>query len=129
MDSMTGPGVSDTTTAVILALVSTVALVVLHLLAPRIRRLPLVPEAVTASFAGGLAVAYVFLHLIPELARGNEDLRQLFGEQGGPSALLELGIFIVALVGLLLFYAPGALCGAIAGEGSRHRSSEHRCPE
>jgi len=34
----------------------------------------------TASFAGGLAVSYLFLHLIPEVARGNEHLRELFGE-------------------------------------------------
>lgn len=48
---------SDTTTAVLLALASTVFLVALHLLARRIRRLPLVPEWATASFAGGLAVS------------------------------------------------------------------------
>ena len=102
---MTGAGAADTTTAVILALVSTAVLIALHLLAPRIRRLPFVPESVTASFAGGLAVSYVFLHLLPEVARGNERLRELFGEEGEPSPLLELGIFIVALVGFLLFYS------------------------
>jgi hypothetical protein len=95
----------DTTAAVILALVSTVVLAALHLLAPRIRGLPFVPEQATASFAGGLAVSYVFLHLLPEIARGNEELRELFQEQGGPSPLLELGIFVVALVGFLIFYA------------------------
>lgn len=40
-----------------------VLLGVLHALAPRIRRLPLVPVAATTSFAGGISVAYVFLHL------------------------------------------------------------------
>jgi hypothetical protein len=34
--------------------------------------LPLVPERYTGSFAGGLAVAYVFLHLLPELTDGSE---------------------------------------------------------
>lgn len=104
MAAAESPGV-DTGTAVMLALASTVVLIALHLLARRIRSLPLVPEQVTASFAGGLAVAYVFLHLLPEIARGNEELRELFGETGGPSALLELGIFIVALTGFLVFYA------------------------
>ena len=105
MDPTSGAGASDTTTAVILALVSTAVLMALHLLAPRIRRLPFVPESVTASFAGGIAVSYVFLHLLPEVARGNDHLRELFGEEGEPSPLLELGIFIVALVGFLLFYS------------------------
>jgi hypothetical protein len=94
-----------TTTALVLALASTAVLAALHLLAPRIRKLPLIPERATASFAGGLAVAYVFLHLLPELARGSEELRELFGEEGSPSPLLEFGIFIVALVGFLAFYA------------------------
>lgn len=90
--------------ALLLSLASTVLLAALHLLAPRIRRLPLVPEKVTASFAGGIAVAYVFLHLLPELARGNERLREVFDETLHPSAMLELAIFVVALIGFCLFY-------------------------
>ena len=115
----------DTTTAIILALASTLALAALHLLAPQIRRLPLVPEHATASFAGGLAVSYVFLHLLPELARGNIELRELFEETGEPSPLVELAIFVVALVGFCIFYGLERLAersraarghGASAGE-------------
>ena len=91
-------------TAIWLALVSTVVLAALHLLAPHIRKLPLVPEHVTTSFAGGIAVAYVFLHLLPELAAGHSELREIFGETEAPSPLVELGIFLVALVGFCLFY-------------------------
>lgn len=94
----------DTTTAIVLALASTLVLAALHLLAPHIRKLPLVPEHATASFAGGLAVSYVFLHLLPELARGNTELRELFEETGEPSPLVELAIFVVALVGFCMFY-------------------------
>lgn len=93
-----------TTGAVLLALVSTAVLAVLHLLAPRIRKLPLIPERATTSFAGGLAVAYVFLHLLPEVARGNAELRELFGEELTPTPLFELAIFVVALTGFCLFY-------------------------
>jgi hypothetical protein len=52
------------------ALLIALLLAGLHLSAPAIRRLPLVPEAATGSFAGGLAVSYVFLHVLPELAEG-----------------------------------------------------------
>jgi hypothetical protein len=86
------------------ALASTAVLMALHLLAPRIRRLPLVPEHRTASFAGGIAVSYVFLHLLPELAEGNTRLRELFDEETAPTPVVELGIFLVALTGFLLFY-------------------------
>lgn len=107
----------STSTAVLLALVSTLVLAALHLLAPRIRKLPLVPEHATASFGGGIAVSYVFLHLLPELAEGHVVLREMFGEEA-PSALTELGIFLVALVGFSLFYGLQRLA-----ERSRHPPS------
>jgi drug/metabolite transporter (DMT)-like permease len=97
-------GFMSTSNGVLLALLSALFLSVLHLLAPRIRKLPLVPEHVTASFAGGIAVAYVFLHLLPELAEGNERVGELLDEQGPRSPLLGLEIFLVALVGFTVFY-------------------------
>lgn len=59
------------------AFLAAVALAALHLAAPRIRALPLVPEKRMASFAGGLAVSYVFLHLLPEIA-SNEGVGRLW---------------------------------------------------
>ncbi len=47
----------STTASVLAALASAAVLAVLHLLAPRIRRLPFVPKQAMGSFAGGLAVA------------------------------------------------------------------------
>jgi hypothetical protein len=53
------------------------------------------------SAAGGVAVAYVFLHIMPELAahqsRQDEDLPTVL-------AYLELHIWILALAGLVIFY-------------------------
>ena len=95
----------STQSALVLAGISTVALVALHLAAPHLRNLPGVPERRTASFAGGIAVAYVFLHLLPELAEGHALLREVFQEAEPPTPLAELGIFLVALVGFCLFYA------------------------
>lgn len=86
------------------ALGSTVVLVALHLLAPHIRRLPLVPEDATASFAGGLAVSYVFLHLLPELSAGSRELREVLGDAFSPSPLLRLSIFAIALLGFVVLY-------------------------
>jgi len=90
--------------SITLSLISVVFLATLHLLAPRIRRLPFVPEYATASFAGGIAVSYVFLHLLPELSQGNSELRELFQEEDEVSPLLGLEIFLVALLGFLVFY-------------------------
>ena len=86
------------------ALVIAIVLAALHVAAPRIRRLPFVPERATASFAGGLAVAYVFLHLLPEIAEGNESIGEALSRVVDPTPLLDLGIFIVALAGFAAFY-------------------------
>lgn len=94
----------DTRTAVVLALISTLTLAALHLAAPRIRHLPGVPEKATVSFGAGIAVTYVFLHLLPEVAAAHSELRELLGEDEAPSLLMELGVFLVALLGFLLFY-------------------------
>jgi hypothetical protein len=80
------------------------ALAVLHLLAPRVHTLPGVPRRAIGSFAGGLAVAYVFLHLLPEVAAGNEAVGELLEDVVAITPLLELSIFAVALAGFALLY-------------------------
>lgn len=108
------PGVG-TTPAVLLALLSALALAALHLAAPRIRKLPLVPEQVTASFAGGIAVAYVFLHLLPELSEGSVRLREVLGDERERTPLMGLEIFAVALIGFVLFYGLERLAQRTSG--------------
>lgn len=97
-------GTLTTGQATVGALVIALLLAALHLAAPRIRRLPFVPERATGSFAGGLAVAYVFLHLLPEIAEGNESIGEALSRVVEPTPLLDLGIFIVALAGFAAFY-------------------------
>jgi hypothetical protein len=94
----------STTAGAIGALVIALALAGLHMAAPRIRSLPGVPERATGSFAGGLAVAYVFLHLLPEIAAGNEAMGELLRDVIHPTPLFDLAIFAVALAGFVAFY-------------------------
>jgi len=101
------------------ALGITAVLIALHVAAPRIRRLPFVPERVMGSFAGGLAVAYVFLHLLPELAEGNEAIGEALGDVVEPTPLLDLGVFLVALAGFAAFYGLERLARSRAATGSQ----------
>jgi hypothetical protein len=110
-----------TTQSLMGALVISLLLAALHVAAPRIRRLPLVPERVTGSFAGGLAVAYVFLHLLPELAEGNEAIGEALSDVVEPTPLLDLGIFLVALVGFAAFYGLERLARTRAATGGAAR--------
>jgi hypothetical protein len=107
-------GIESTAVGVWVALGLTVGLVALHLAAPRIRRLPGIPESATGSFASGLAVAYVFLHLLPELADGNESIGEALRNVMRPTPLTDLGVFVVALVGFALFYGLSRLADARA---------------
>lgn len=88
--------------AVLASLAATVVLAAVHLLAPRIRTLPGVPERALGSFAGGLAVAYVFLHLLPELAAGQQEVGKLLEDVVEPTPLQESGIFLIAVTGFAL---------------------------
>lgn len=109
--------------SLVAGLVVTALLVGLHLLAPRFRELPGVPDTALGSFGGGLAVAYVFLHLLPELAEGNEGVAEALEDAVEVTPLLDLGIFVVALTGFWVFYVLERLAarGTTAhrvGEGS-----------
>ena len=75
-----------------------------HLLAPRIRALPVVPRHAATSFGGGIAAAYVFLYLLPRLAEGNEAVAAVLGEQVKVTPLRDLAVFLVALLGFFVFY-------------------------
>lgn len=90
--------------SVLVALALTLVLAVAHLLAPRLRSLPFVPEVATGSFAGGLAVAYVFLQLLPEVAEGNVEVGEALGETLQVTPLLDLLLFLTALAGFTAFY-------------------------
>jgi hypothetical protein len=100
------------------ALVAALVLAALHLAAPRIRALPLVPERATGSFAGGLAVAYVFLHLLPEIAEGNEAVGEALADVVEPTPLVDVGIFLVALAGFTAFYGLERLADRAASRPS-----------
>ncbi len=110
-----------TTQSLMGALVISLLLAALHVAAPRIRRLPRVPERVTGSFAGGLAVAYVFLHLLPELAEGNEAIGEALSDVVQPTPLLDLSVFLVALAGFAAFYGLDRLARTRAATGGAGR--------
>lgn len=68
-----------------------------HYLVPRLNFLSAVPRSRWLSMSGGVAVAYVFMHLLPELAEHERSL----AEQGHPSEIL---VYALAMVGLAVFY-------------------------
>ncbi len=75
------------------------------------------------SFAGGIAAAYVFLHMLPELAEGNQAIGEALQSQVPTTPLIDLAIFAVALVGFVFFYGLERRAERSA-EGSDEPSAE-----
>ncbi len=76
-------------------------LAIVHLFSGRIRFLDVLPRSRWFSAAGGISVAYVFVHLLPDLAEEQEAIRIAVG---GRFNFLEYHVYLVALIGLAAFY-------------------------
>lgn len=96
---------------------ATALLALLHVLVPPLRRrIGSMAEGVVASIGGGIASAYVFVHLLPELARGNEEVAEVLGEHVEVTALGEVLLFLVAFAGFLLLYGLDHWAARSGGE-------------
>jgi hypothetical protein len=83
----------------------TLALAAFHWLAPRMRKLPGIPERVVTSFSGGFAVSFVFLHMLPGLLENKDTIGEFLAQQIAMTPLVDLGVYCLALFGLTTFMA------------------------
>jgi hypothetical protein len=87
-----------------IAFISTFILMVCHYLSPWFAdKLPKKGKSFI-SFAAGTALAYVFLHMLPGLVEYNEPIGQFLINQDWLTPFTELMIYIVALIGFLIYY-------------------------
>ena len=77
------------------------ALAIIHVFAGRLRFLGNLPRSRWLSAAGGASVAYIFLHLLPELNTGQLAIAE---EASNLFLFEENHVYIVALLGLVTFY-------------------------
>ena len=59
---------------IVVSLLAAAGLAVVHLLSGKLRFFEVTPRSIWLSMAGGVSVAYVFIHLLPELAEGQESI-------------------------------------------------------
>ena len=57
------------------SLLATLSLAAVHIFGGKLRFLDVIPRSRVLSAAGGVSVAYVFVHLLPELAAGQRELQ------------------------------------------------------
>jgi hypothetical protein len=79
--------------------IAAVLLAINHLLINQISALRKIPRSKWLSIAGGISVAYIFIHVLPELKEWQEEFT---GE--GEDGFIKHHMYLVALVGLAVFY-------------------------
>ena len=77
-----------------------VSLALIHLFCGKLHFVD-IPRSRWLSAAGGVAVAYVFIHLLPELSEYQSVLKT---SRGGIINYLEHHVYLIALIGLGIFY-------------------------
>lgn len=78
-----------------------VGLALIHAFIAKLNIINVIPEHRWMSFAGGVSIGYVFLEIFPELSHAQEELEH----SAFPFvAYLENHVYILALLGLLVFY-------------------------
>ena len=102
----------------VLALGAIGVLVLVHLFIGKLRFLDGTPRSIWLSIGGGVSVAYVFVHLLPELAEAQESLTEAAGDE---LRFLEQHVYLLALAGLATFY--GLERAAITSR--RHQRAHH----
>jgi hypothetical protein len=91
-------------------------LIVVHLLAVRIAQLSSRTQLRLASLGGGVAAAYVFVQVMPELAEGGRSFTDIEIADYAPTPLVESSLFLVALIGMIAMYSLDVF--ADSGRGS-----------
>lgn len=81
------------------SLLATICLGVVHATASRLKFLDTKPRSRWLSFAGGVAVAYALMHLLPELGEYPGLTQKHFGEDFSSHV-----VYAVVLAGLIVFY-------------------------
>jgi len=87
-------------------LIAVFALSAVHLFANQAKVLGWVWHGRFLSFASGLSFAYVFIDLLPALAKGQPVLKMAFGEL---IPYFDRHTYLIALIGVLFFYGIHAV--------------------
>ena len=79
-----------------------VGLALVHAFVSRLNIARILPEFRWVSFAGGVSISYVFIEVFPELSHAQEELTH----SSIPfMAYLENHVYLLALLGLIVFYS------------------------
>ena len=87
----------------LISLFATLVLAFFHFATPYYVKHWKINHKIFASFAGGTAVAFIFLHMLPELIEQKEPIGNLLTKLAWLTPLVDLAVFISALFGFLIY--------------------------
>lgn len=93
------------------SLAAAVALALVHILSNSLRVLDGIPGSRFQSIAGGMAVAFVILQLLPALSQGQQAVEQAADRV---FALLQRHIYILVRLSLIAFFCAGTARQAVS---------------
>jgi len=96
-------------------LVSVIIFALVHLWADKTRKLNAITHSRFLSAGGGVAIAYVFVDLLPKLAKSDLIVRAALS---GMFPYFERHVYVMALVGFLLFFVVGRSPTLLKEKGS-----------
>lgn len=85
-----------------LSLIFAIGFTFIHLFSKSMTFIKDTPRSRFLSIAGGIAVSYVFIHLLPDLNKHQHIIEKAGGS--GIFHLLENHVYLIALLGLTIFY-------------------------
>jgi hypothetical protein len=91
----------SSTSIVVLTGSLAVGLALVHLFAGRLRFLHSTPRSRWLSMGSGVSVAYVFVHILPDLSEAQRTVQEGLNTE---LAFLEHHVYLLALLGLAVFY-------------------------
>ncbi|WP_019504432.1 hypothetical protein [Pleurocapsa sp. PCC 7319] len=103
-------------------LILAIALALVHGFATRLPIFSIIPRFRWISFAGGVSLSYVFLEVFPELSHAQEELQH---SEIPLMEYLENHVYIMALLGLMVFYGLNLLALRATSPQQSTFSTEH----
>lgn len=86
----------------VFAFIITLVFIIIHISTSYLEFLDKIPRSRFLSIAGGVAVSYVFIQILPELSEHQSSIEEMLDSRFLTS--LENHIYIIALLGLVVFY-------------------------
>jgi len=119
-------GHAPTATVEAVAVAVALGLAAVHVFGRRLRFLDRLPRSRWLSLSGGVSVAYVFVHVLPEIGRVASHV----GEEPLGIGFLERHVYLVALGGFLAYYGvERAAKRGTPGEGAEAGRDANRAGE